>query len=166
MLQLISENMNPVIKIAIRPATLEDAEFLVRGNTLLALETENISLDMDRLRNGVHAMFDDPSRGFYLIAEVNGIRAGQMMITFEWSDWRNGVFWWIQSVYTVSEFRQQGVFRALYKHTESLARQQGGVCGLRLYVDGHNQAAQSTYQRCGMRETNYRLFEVDYVVAR
>ena len=154
-------------EIIVRNATIEDAEFLVRGNAQLALETENLSLDIDRLRSGVQAVFDDPRRGFYLIAEANGTRVGQMMITYEWSDWRNGVFWWVQSVYTALEFRRRGVFRALYAQAESLAHQQEGtVSGLRLYVDGHNGQAQATYRRCGMHETAYRMFEVDNVLSR
>jgi GNAT superfamily N-acetyltransferase len=158
--------MQGLTEISIRPATVHDAEFLVQGNARLALESEDISLDMDRLRNGIHAIFEDPSRGFYLVAEVEGVRAGQMMITYEWSDWRNGMFWWIQSVYTVPEFRRRGVFRALYAHVEQLAQQRGSVCGLRLYVDIHNQRAQETYLRCGMRETAYRVLEVDNVISR
>ena len=154
------------MEITVRPATHDDIEFLVHGNAQMALETENLSLDMDRLRRGVHAVFDHPSRGFYLIAEVNGTRAGQMMITYEWSDWRNGVFWWIQSVYTVPEFRLRGVFSALYAQAEALAGQNGSVCGLRLYVDVHNLQAQAIYRRCGMQETAYRLFEVDNVIPR
>jgi ribosomal protein S18 acetylase RimI-like enzyme len=154
------------MEITVRPATPDDIAFLVHGNAQMALETENLSLDMDRLRRGVHAVFDDPSRGFYLIAEVNGTRAGQMMITCEWSDWRNGVFWWIQSVYTVPELRRRGVFHALYAQTTALAQQNGSVCGLRLYVDVHNLHAQATYRRCGMHETAYRLFEIDNVIPR
>jgi ribosomal protein S18 acetylase RimI-like enzyme len=124
-------------------------------------------LDINRLRSGVDAIFDDPARGWYLISEVNGLRAGQMMITYEWSDWRNGMFWWIQSVYVVPEMRQRGVFRALYAQIEELARQQGGaVCGLRLYVEIHNRRAQETYRSCGMQETAYRVFEVDNVFPR
>jgi GNAT superfamily N-acetyltransferase len=156
--------MKLLAEISVRPATLDDAEFLVHGNAQLALETENLSLDIDRLRSGVRAIFDDPARGFYLIAEVEGTCVGQMMITYEWSDWRNGVFWWIQSVYTVPEWRRRGVFRALYARAEVLARQQGSVCGLRLYVDIHNWRAQETYRRCGMQETAYRMFEVDNVL--
>ncbi|MCU1337220.1 MAG: family N-acetyltransferase [Bryobacterales bacterium] len=166
MLQLVSEIMERLTEVSVRPATLDDAEFLVRGNAQLALETENLSLDMDRLRSGVHAVFEDPARGFYLIAEVNGTRVGQMMITYEWSDWRSGVFWWIQSVYVLPELRRRGVFRALYGRVEELARQQGTVCGLRLYVDVHNERAQATYRRCGMHESAYRLFEVDNVLPR
>jgi GNAT superfamily N-acetyltransferase len=157
--------MHPNTAISIRPAAPEDAEFLVEGNARMALETEDLSLDLDRLRAGVRAIFDHPSRGFYLIAEVAGKPAGQMMITYEWSDWRNATFWWIQSVYTIPEHRGHGVFRALYAHCEALARKQG-VCGLRLYVEAHNRKAQDTYSRCGMRHTAYRMFEVDYVIPR
>jgi|SRR5579872_589068 len=156
--------MERLSEITVRPATLDDAEFLVLGNAQLAFETEDLSLDIDRLRNGVHAVFVDPRRGFYLIAESNGTRLGQMMITYEWSDWRNGVFWWIQSVYTAPESRRRGVFRALYSQAESLAQQDGTVCGLRLYVEVKNRQAQDTYRRCGMHETAYRMFEVDKVL--
>ena len=149
-------------EILIRPATLEDVEFLVSGNASMALETEARALDTRTLRAGVCAVFDHPARGFYLIAELDGRRAGQMMITYEWSDWRNGSFWWIQSVYTLPESRGRGVFTALYAHVESLACQSGGVCGLRLYVEAHNQRAQAAYQHCGMKESVYRMFEVDY----
>jgi GNAT superfamily N-acetyltransferase len=149
-------------EILIRPATLEDTEFLVSGNASMALETEARTLDTHTLRAGVCAVFDDPARGFYLIAELDGQPAGQMMITYEWSDWRNGAFWWIQSVYTLPESRGRGVFKAFYSHVESLARANGAVCGLRLYVEAHNQRAQAAYERCGMREAVYRMFEVDY----
>jgi GNAT superfamily N-acetyltransferase len=152
--------------ISVRSATPDDAEFLVRGNAQLALETEDLSLDLDRLRSGVHAIFADPARGFYLLAEIEGTRVGQMMITYEWSDWRNSVFWWIQSVYTVPGSRRRGVFRALYAHAEALARQRGMVCGLRLYVEVRNTAAQQIYRRCGMHETSYRMFEIDHVIPR
>ena len=132
----------------------------------MAWETEALTLDRERLRNGVEAVFADAGRGFYLIAEVDGIAAGQMMITYEWSDWRNGVFWWIQSVYTLPEYRGRGAFKALYAAVETLARERGDVCGLRLYVEAHNETAQATYRRCGMSETVYRMFEVDAVLAR
>jgi len=150
----------------VRRATLDDIEFLVSGNARLAEESENLSLDLERLRTGIGTLLKDPSRGFYLIAETAGVRAGQMMITFEWSDWRNGVFWWIQSVYTVPEFRRRGVFRALYNHAGELAKQQGDVCGLRLYVEERNHRAQETYRRCGMKGTGYRVLEVDYIIER
>lgn len=152
--------------IIIRPATVADAEFLVRGNAAMALETEHLSLDLDRLRDGVHALFEDASRGVYYVAESGGRRVGQMMITYEWSDWRNGVFWWIQSVWVEPEFRGRGVFKALYRHVESKAREVEGVCGLRLYVESNNERAQGTYQRVGMARTVYQMFEVDFVLTR
>lgn len=158
--------MSPPNEIAIRPAALHDLEFLVRGNARMALETEDLALDGDRLREGVKAVLENPTRGLYLVAEIDGTPAGQMLITYEWSDWRNGVFWWIQSVYTVPELRRRGVFHALYAQAEALAKQEGNVCGLRLYVEAHNERAQATYRRCGMKETGYRLLEVDYVIAR
>jgi GNAT superfamily N-acetyltransferase len=155
-----------MFEISIRQATLEDTEFLVQGNAAMAQETEGRVLDPRILRSGVKAVFDDPARGFYLIAELAGRPAGQMMITYEWSDWRNAAFWWIQSVYTVPESRGRGVFKALYAHVDALARQRGGVCGLRLYVESHNQRAQDVYQRCGMNQAVYRMFEIDYSSAR
>lgn len=152
--------------ITIRLADPADAEFLVRGNATMALETEHLSLDLDRLRDGVHALFEDTSRGVYYLAEVKGRRVGQMMITYEWSDWRNGMFWWIQSVWVEPEFRGQGIFKALYAHVEKLARADAGVCGLRLYVEQDNERAQGTYVRCGMKRTAYQMFEADFVLNR
>src|SRR6202171_1795776 len=149
-------------EILIRPATLEDVEFLVSGNASMALETEARTLDTHTLRAGVCAVVDDPARGFYLIAELDGQPAGEMMITYEWSDWRNGVFWWIQSVYTIPELRGRGIFKALYLRVDAMARRNGEVCGLRLYVESHNQRAQAAYLRCDMSEAIYRMFEVEY----
>jgi len=149
-------------EISIRQATLEDTEFLVQGNAAMALETEARALDPHLLSAGVRALFADPNRGFYLIAELAGRPAGQMMITYEWSDWRNATFWWIQSVYTLPESRRRGVFQSLYAHVDAQARQLPNVCGLRLYVESHNHRAQAIYHRCGMREAVYRMFEADY----
>jgi ribosomal protein S18 acetylase RimI-like enzyme len=89
-----------------------------------------------------------------------------MMITYEWSDWRNGLFWWIQSVYVEPRFRSQGVFKALYRHVEHLARTTPGVCGLRLYVENSNSQAQEIYQRLGLQRTAYQMFEVDFILGR
>jgi len=149
-------------EISIRQATLEDTEFLVQGNAAMALETEARALDPQLLSAGVRALFADPTRGFYLIAELAGRPAGQMLITYEWSDWRNATFWWIQSVYTLPESRRRGVFQSLYAYVDAQARQRGNVCGLRLYVESHNHHAQATYRRCGMHEAVYRMFELDY----
>jgi GNAT superfamily N-acetyltransferase len=149
-------------EIVVRPATLEDAEFLARGNARMALETEGRTLNQAVLQAGVRAVFDHPAHGFYLIAELDGEPAGQMPITYEWSDWRNGAFWWIQSVYTIPELRGRGVFKALYSNVNATAQESGGVCGLRLYVESHNQRAPAVYLRCGMGEAIYRMFEIDY----
>jgi GNAT superfamily N-acetyltransferase len=153
-------------EIQVRAATPSDAEFLVRGNAAMALETEGLSLDIDRLRDGVHALFEDSRRGVYYVAEVGGRRAGQMMITYEWSDWRNGDFWWIQSVYVEKEYRGTGVFTALYRYVENLAQTNSGVSGLRLYVEHENERAQATYKKVGMAKTVYEMFEVDFVLKR
>ncbi len=152
-------------EITVRQATSRDAEFIAEGNARMALETEGRTLDPAILRAGVRAVFSDPARGFYLIADLDGQSAGQMMITYEWSDWRNGVFWWIQSVYTLPELRGRGVFKALYSRVDAMARASGQVCGLRLYVETHNQRAEAAYLRCGMSEAIYRMFEVDYSAA-
>jgi GNAT superfamily N-acetyltransferase len=153
-------------EIKVRLATPADAEFLVRGNAAMALETEHLSLNLDRLRDGVHALFEQPSRGVYYIAELDAQRAGQMMITYEWSDWRNGLFWWIQSVYVEPRSRSRGVFNAIYRHVEHLARTTPGICGLRLYVENSNSQAQEIYERLGMQRTAYQMFEVDSVLGR
>lgn len=151
-------------EITIRTASRDDVDFLVRGNASMAQETEHIALDPVRLRQGVEAIFEASQRGVYYIAEIGGERAGQMLITYEWSDWRNGDFWWIQSVWVEPACRAQGVFRTLYSNVESLARSRSDVCGLRLYVERENARAQSTYERCGMKHTVYEMFEVDFVL--
>ena len=111
---------------------------------------------------GVRAVLGDAERGLYFVAESGGNLIGQMMVTREWSDWRNGWFWWIQSVYVKPEFRQHGVYRRLHEHVERTARATAGVCGLRLYVEHENERAQRVYERLGMARTTYRMFETDW----
>lgn len=152
--------------ITLRAARREDAEGIARCNVALAKETEHFDLDFERTLQGVRAMFDDPSKGFYLLAESGGAVAGQLMITYEWSDWRNGVFWWFQSVYVHPEHRRSGVFRALYERIVSDARSAGNVCGLRLYVERENERAREVYRALGMKSTVYDLMEVDFIIAR
>ena len=151
--------------IRLRPAAVGDAETVARFNALMAEETEHLRLDPGRLLDGVRAVLSDPAKGFYTLAEIDGAIAGQMMITYEWSDWRNGNFWWIQSVYVDVPYRGGGVYRALYNHIERRARSEG-ACGLRLYVERENSRAQQTYRRCGMMETGYQMYEVDFVLTR
>lgn len=148
--------------IRIRPARRNDLDFLVDANAAMALETEDKPLDRDLLTRGVAAVFDDPARGFYLVAERAGERAGCLLITREWSDWRCGDWWWIQSVYVLPAVRRQGVFRALYDHVDTRARATPGVVGLRLYVEWENTRAQATYRALGMEQEHYHLFRRGY----
>jgi GNAT superfamily N-acetyltransferase len=142
--------------ITIRQATHADIAFLVDCNTAMAQETEHKTLDRDVLTRGTQAVFDDPRRGFYLIAELDGKPAGCLLITHEWSDWRNGDWWWFQSVYVTHAARRAGVFRALYAEVERRARVVGAV-GLRLYVERDNERAQRTYASLGMEEEPYKM---------
>jgi GNAT superfamily N-acetyltransferase len=145
--------------LSMRRATPADAPIVAEYNRRLAAETENKDLDPTILAAGVAAGLTDPSRALYFVAEEDGAVLGQMMITFEWSDWRNGMIWWIQSVYVRADARRRGVFRALYQHVYDLARQDSKVIGLRLYVENHNHAAQQTYQQLGMTPAGYLVFE-------
>ncbi len=144
--------------IFIRPATSADVPTLSEFNSRMAQETEGKTLDPETLALGARAVLLDPSRGRYFLAEQDGAVAGQLMITPEWSDWRNAWFWWIQSVYVRPESRRQGVFRALYEFVEAEALRQG-VCGLRLYVEKDNVTAQQTYKNLGMTEVGYLLLQ-------
>jgi ribosomal protein S18 acetylase RimI-like enzyme len=150
--------------VTVRPATLADLDVLVRFNAAIAKETEGRNLDMERLRRGTRAVLESNERGYYLVAEVEAVVVGQLFVTYEWSDWRNGVFWWIQSVYVEPSFRGRGVYRALHAHVLQDARARGDVCGLRLYVEKENEAAQEAYTRLGMTMTPYRVYEQDFVL--
>ncbi len=144
---------------------MTDAPFIVNGNLCLALETEQRRLDLAHVTAGVEALLKDAAKGIYFLAEVDGQPAGQLLITREWSDWRNGDFWWIQSVYVPEMFRGGGVFRALFEHVNALARQRDDVCGLRLYVEANNSRAQAAYRRLGLKKTDYEMFETDFVLS-
>ncbi len=143
----------------IRAAGAADTETIASFNEKMAIETEGKTLDPATIRAGIRGLLARPERGFYLLALEDGAPAGQLMITYEWSDWRNGVFWWIQSVYVSPELRGRGIYRALHDEVHRMAREAGDVCGFRLYVEKGNARAQATYRRLGMHETDYRLFE-------
>jgi ribosomal protein S18 acetylase RimI-like enzyme len=145
--------------LVIRRATSGDAEVVVDFNRRLAEESEGKILDPALLKAGVAQALTDPHKGLYFLAEDGGRVVGQIMITTEWSDWRNGWFWWIQSVYVRPEARRRGVFRALFEHVSQAARQDSSVSGLRLYVDEDNHSAQETYRRLGMTDTGYFVLE-------
>ncbi len=146
----------------IRTAQRDDASTLAGFNIAMALETEAKQLEPELINAGVIKLFDDPDAGFYTVVETDQVIVGALMITTEWSDWRNGFFWWIQSVYVLPEHRGQGIFTSLYTHIKDLAMNAGNVCGLRLYVEKENQRAQRTYLKTGMHETHYRLYEEEF----
>jgi len=149
-----------LIDIKIRKAELADAAIIAEFNLLLANETEGLRLDPDCVRAGVMTLLADSTKGVYYVAEIEETIAGQLMITYEWSDWRNGNIWWIQSVYVRQEFRQKGVFTELFHTLEALARVQKDVCGLRLYMHADNRTARRSYERLGMHQTKYEVFEL------
>lgn len=160
MSEAVHHRLNQEGEWQVRAATWSDLETIVRLNCELAWESEGKQLDAARLRQGVAAVLTDASKGRYFVAEQEGAIAGQVMMTWEWSDWRNGWFWWLQSVYVKPEHRRRGVLRSLVKHLEGLARQQGDVVGLRLYVEKRNCLAQSAYARLGFREAGYHVLEI------
>lgn len=149
-------------QVTIRRAQEKDLPFLVTFNWEMARETESLELDRDTLAQGVEGVLARPERGFYLVAEIGGEVAGSLMVTTEWSDWRNGDFWWVQSVYVTPQFRRRGVFRALYGEIRRMARETAQVCGCRLYVEKDNDTARAVYRRRGFKETPYRLLEDEF----
>jgi ribosomal protein S18 acetylase RimI-like enzyme len=147
------------MELTIRNASREDEAIIADFNARLAQETEHRTLDSAVLLSGVRSLLSDPIKGRYVVAEHAGRVVGQVMITYEWSDWRNGWFWWIQSVYVEEAFRGKGVFKCLYKHVTELSQSDGGVCGLRLYVESNNSTAIATYKALGMKKPGYEMFE-------
>jgi GNAT superfamily N-acetyltransferase len=143
----------------IRQAIAADADILAQFNIALAKESEHLDLEPARVKAGVAALLRDPAKGLYFVAEDAGAVVGQLLITHEWSDWRNGDFWWLQSVYVRPDFRRRGVFRALFEHILAKAARQGDVCGLRLYMETGNARARKVYERLGLKETHYHILE-------
>ena len=149
-------------EIVVRDATPADARTVAEFNIAMAAETEDKPLPPEVIQPGVEKMLGDPELGFYLVAEVGGSVQACLGITYEWSDWRNGLFWWIQSVYVAPDARRHGVFRRLYDTVCERAQEQPDVCGVRLYVERENTRAQQTYLNLGMQETDYKLFEIEF----
>ncbi len=143
----------------IRLARADDADAITDFNLRMAHETEGKRLRPEVLGAGVRRMLAEAGMGFYLVAEAEGEAVASLMVTTEWSDWRNGRFWWIQSLYVVPAWRCRGVFRALYAEVKALAVRQGDVCGFRLYVEQDNARAFATYRSLGMDDTDYRIME-------
>ncbi len=159
------------MNLRIRDAHPADAVLLAQWAVAMAQETEAKALMPATVLAGVGAGIADPARASYFIAMQEAVVGGRetitapvgtLMVTHEWSDWRNGDWWWIQSVYVEPGYRRQGVLSALYRHVEQLARDTRGVIGLRLYVERENAVAQRTYAALGMRDAGYRLFETEF----
>ena len=155
----------------IRPAMPVDTHLLAQWASAMALETEHKQLDPDTLRAGIATGIDEVAKARYFVAmedsalaghETVGMPVGTLMLTSEWSDWRNGDWWWIQSVYVAPEHRRRGVYAALYRHVEALARATSGVVGLRLYVERDNASAQRTYAALGMVDAGYAMYEAEF----
>lgn len=145
--------------VRVRMATSGDAEAIVTFNRAMARETEDRELALERVAPGVEAVFENPGIGFYVVAESDGEAVGGLLVTYEWSDWRNAAFWWIQSVFVRPEFRRRGLYARLYEFVRERARADGGVCGFRLYVERENQVAQKAYESLGMAQTIYLMYE-------
>lgn len=147
--------------ITIRQSEPKDAATIAEFNIRMAKETEGIKLDSDTVFKGVVHLIENPKNGFYLIAEKQAEILGSLMITTEWSDWRNGDFWWIQSVYVKPEGRRKGIYSYLYKEVQNMARLKGDVCGIRLYVEQNNLTAQKAYESLGMKASHYKVYQAD-----
>ena len=150
---------NDEVLVEPREAVADDAAILAGFNRAMALETESKSLAMETLLPGVRAVLRDPRHGFYVVADTGREIAGSLLVTYEWSDWRNGRIWWIQSVYVRPDFRRRGIYRTLHGFVRERARAAGEVVRIRLYVERDNAAAQRTYAALGMTETPYRIYE-------
>jgi GNAT superfamily N-acetyltransferase len=148
-------------EIVIRRADVKDTDSLVEFNLAMAQETEGKDLPPRVVTAGVRSLLASSDKGFYLVAECRGQAVGALMVTSEWSDWRDGYFLWLQSVYVRPAWRRRGVFRRLFENLTSLAEERADVCGLRLYVEQSNTVAQSTYAALGMAACNYRVFEME-----
>jgi ribosomal protein S18 acetylase RimI-like enzyme len=145
--------------LAVRKAQPGDAGTIADFNSAMALQTEGKRLLPEVIGAGVRRLIEQPALGFYIVVEDAGRVVACLLVTNEWSDWRNGLFWWIQSVYVEPEYRRQGVYRRMYDFVRELAAQDPAICGFRLYVEKDNTVAQATYAALGMVPTDYRIYE-------
>lgn len=156
---VVCANMGECTAFTLREGRPDDAETIAAYNSAMAQETEGKALDPDLIGPGVRSLLEDAAKGRYWVAESEGQVVGQLMVTYEWSDWRNGTIWWIQSVYVRPDWRRNGVFSALYRHVASMASDMPQVIGLRLYVEENNERAQRTYEALGMVNSSYLVME-------
>tara|TARA_B100000945_G_scaffold274282_1_gene237620 strand:+ start:29 stop:481 length:453 start_codon:yes stop_codon:yes gene_type:complete len=148
--------------LKITQPNINDVSNLVDFNIKMAKETENKALNKQTVTKGVSQVLNNSKLGYYVIAKHKNNIMGSLMITYEWSDWRNGMFWWIQSVYVKKEYRKQGVYKKMYSYIKDKALKDNSCTGIRLYVEQENKIAQSVYKKLGMNETHYKLFEIDF----
>ena len=148
--------------IAVRRATQSDLDILIDFQIAMAAESEDKGLDENTLRHGIERALSSDDLALYFVAEIANEPVGTLMLTWEWSDWRNGRFWWIQSVYVTSSWRRLGVYTAMHQHVLTLASADPTAVGIRLYVEKDNESAQATYRQLSMVETDYRLFETEF----
>lgn len=151
-------------QIIVRRAEPSEAGRIIRFQQSMAMETEGKTLDESLVGSGVRAVFAAPDKGFYIVAESGGKVVGSLLITYEWSDWRNATFWWIQSVFVDADHRRRGVYTAMHDHVLTQARESEDICGVRLYVERSNHIAQQTYKSLGMDHSHYDLYEIDFVL--
>lgn len=149
-------------KWTIRKAETQDIDIIARFNIEMAMETERKHLTPEIITGGVTRLMENPRFGFYIVAEWEGAVQASLMITYEWSDWRNGLFWWIQSVYVTPSARRRGGFRAMYQAVMEMAHETLDVCGVRLYVEKDNDSARQTYLSMGMNECHYSMYETEF----
>lgn len=147
------------METTIRKATKADIEVLILFQQAMALETESIELDSEIVRQGIDALFDDPSKGKYIVIGLDGVLAGCLMLTYEWSDWRNGTVLWIQSVYIEPQHRGKGLYKLLYNFVKNEVSSDNSLKGIRLYVDKRNTTAQKVYETLGMNGEHYQVYE-------
>jgi len=146
--------------MAVRKASMGDVGEIARNNVILAIESENTEIEYEKTLKGVAAVIEDEKKGFYLVAEEGGGIVGQLMVTYEWSDWRGADIWWLQSVYVRKEWRRKGVMKALVDEVKRMALKKG-VCSLHLYVHHHNENAIRAYEKIGMKKHPYHIFSED-----
>ena len=156
--------------VNIRPAIHEDVEILTDFSTTMAWETERRVLDRTRLRLGIQSVIQQPERGLYFVADLrqehqaDTVTVGQLLITYEWSDWRNAQFWWIQSVFVHPSWRRKGIYRRMHRTILDLAQTRPDVCGIRLYVEAGNRVAKQVYEQVGLAPSSYEVYETDFVL--
>ena len=152
------------INIIVREGTRQDTDDIARFQQEMALETEGKVLDTAILKTGIKTVFRSSDKGFYLVAEVKGRVVGSLLVTYEWSDWRNATFWWIQSVFVDVNWMRMGVYRSMHDYVFRLADSSKDICGIRLYVESANSIAQQAYRDLGMTRSHYDLYEIDFVL--